>query len=485
MTHLPHIFIDNFTHGEIVTYPLIILKGHINPSIHQAIDGCNHNETQSDPDKIILQHSVHKESIQPFNNRFKFILNLNEGNNSIKITSCGCTIEINLIYMPRETKYIVCPLYIICEEHDGTFQAPDDQDNSSESACKRINLITRMLQSVTAEKLYEKTLFRKTFHLEDECQIFRSKLLYLEATKMDEKQLWEFIAREIMMSEIGSETKKYLGFLSCTRYCGEKYQESLRTHEDLVNITEAYVALGGGGLALFGSASIYTWPEHFEEIVERFEDQRLIDKSCFLDDSCYRGTIGACFSTSLGSVLHELCHTFDLGHSSSGIMARGFDNIYKVFTSHYDKDHKISLQYHETIEFKESLEPKLLSERLKNKPKEYQITGSRKTERDADDTFWTKSCAWILNYHRWLNDFKENSNYILKFDADSKAFTSTTGLRVVEIRKFSDELILEDWVFEGKILKYSFQIPQEIELSDCLIFAEDNVGNILKYDCRK
>lgn len=117
-------------------------------------------------------------------------------------------------------------------------------------------------------------------------------------------------------------------------------------------------------------------------------------------ESFFRGTLGSCFSTSLGSVLHELCHAFDLGHTQSGIMARGFDNIYKVFTPHNDDDHKISANFHKSIEFREKFEPKLLSERLKNMPKEFQVTGSTKTERDADDTFWTKSCATILTYHK-------------------------------------------------------------------------------------
>lgn len=72
------------------------------------------------------------------------------------------------------------------------------------------------------------------------------------------------------------------------RYCSEKYEKTLTSHNDLVNITEAYVALGGGGLALFGSASFYTWPTSVEEIDKKFQDQTLVDKTRFLDDSGYR-----------------------------------------------------------------------------------------------------------------------------------------------------------------------------------------------------
>ncbi|XP_059144245.1 uncharacterized protein LOC131931460, partial [Physella acuta] len=38
------------------------------------------------------------------------------------------------------------------------------------------------------------------------------------------------------------------------------------------------------------------------------------------------------YATGLGASLHELGHTFDLAHTPSGIMARGFDDLHKVFT---------------------------------------------------------------------------------------------------------------------------------------------------------
>ena len=38
------------------------------------------------------------------------------------------------------------------------------------------------------------------------------------------------------------------------------------------------------------------------------------------------------YATGLGASLHELGHTFDLAHTKTGIMARGFDDIHRVFT---------------------------------------------------------------------------------------------------------------------------------------------------------
>lgn len=38
-------------------------------------------------------------------------------------------------------------------------------------------------------------------------------------------------------------------------------------------------------------------------------------------------------SASLGAVCHELCHTFDLGHTTNGIMGADFDRVGIIFSS--------------------------------------------------------------------------------------------------------------------------------------------------------
>ena len=70
----------------------------------------------------------------------------------------------------------------------------------------------------------------------------------------------------------------------------------------------------------------------------------------------FRGTYWANYATGIGAALHELGHTFDLSHTESGIMSRGFDNIHLAFvlpgsspveqkvTSQSDKLSKLQLQ---------------------------------------------------------------------------------------------------------------------------------------------
>lgn len=83
-----------------------------------------------------------------------------------------------------------------------------------------------------------------------------------------------------------------------------------------------------------------------------------------------RGTLGYCFSTTLGSVLHEICHTFDLGHTESGIMGRGFDNMHKVFLINTDSQKNLGHRYKQLF--------------------------------DNDETYWTQSCAVLMCYHRYV-----------------------------------------------------------------------------------
>ena len=51
-----------------------------------------------------------------------------------------------------------------------------------------------------------------------------------------------------------------------------------------------------------------------------------------MDDSGYRGTVGGCVATTIGSILHEMGHVFDLGHTRQGVMARGFDDLDSLLT---------------------------------------------------------------------------------------------------------------------------------------------------------
>lgn len=88
-----------------------------------------------------------------------------------------------------------------------------------------------------------------------------------------------------------------------------------------------------------------------------------------------------------------------------------------------------------------------------------------------------------MYFFRWFNVVQPKVTQ-LTFDVNQRLIKSTSGIRVIEIRTIEEELVLYDWVFLGKVLKFSFQIPEdvtkEIDNNKFKLVVEDNVGNILK-----
>uniref|UniRef100_A0A1B6D7B1 Uncharacterized protein n=1 Tax=Clastoptera arizonana TaxID=38151 RepID=A0A1B6D7B1_9HEMI len=314
------IVIDNLLKDETVYFSILLVKGHINRT---------NNFTENQNDIITVENSSQYSSWPIINKTFKCLVELKIGFNNITFQHNQDKIDLQITYKPRISPFSVTPLYIICKDHNGCFQAPAKSDNSINNACAKIALGAKLIQCLTAEKLYEQGYGRKTFQLESdsnldvpECFTFYSNLSVSAAKTMEEEELWTYFGREIMTSHLSSSSRKYFGFLSCTEW------QSLGGGKGQVR---AHAALGGGGLALFGTGCLHTWPSKVEEILPCFLNDTQVDTNFLMDDSCHRGTYGACFSTTLGAACHELGHTFDLGHSNQGIMSRGFDNIHLVF----------------------------------------------------------------------------------------------------------------------------------------------------------
>ncbi|KAJ1530516.1 hypothetical protein ONE63_005409 [Megalurothrips usitatus] len=221
--------------------------------------------------------------------------------------------------------------------HDGRFQAPENEDNSIESACDRISTGIRLVQSLIAEQLNKFGYGRNTFQLQSDldpgapdCHVFYSKIPVEEAHAANGDTLWGWIGRELMTSHLGNENYKFVAFLSSTHYEGKTFNKFPPTHDEIVECTRGHVAIGGGGLALLHTGCLHTWATSAEEVVARLSSSSLIDTAFFMDGS-NRGTYGGCYSSSLGAVAHELGHTFDLGHTTHGIMGPEYHDIHYMF----------------------------------------------------------------------------------------------------------------------------------------------------------
>ena len=89
-------------------------------------------------------------------------------------------------------------VYIKCTDSDGSFDAPVNVPCNVDSAVKRLAFNSRLLQTFTAESLYQHGLGHKTFCIEEDdtgspkVHIFTSKLKTCEALGMTGDQLYAF-----------------------------------------------------------------------------------------------------------------------------------------------------------------------------------------------------------------------------------------------------------------------------------------------------
>ncbi|XP_051153727.1 uncharacterized protein LOC127276994 isoform X2 [Leptopilina boulardi] len=519
------IMVKNFVEGETVFYSLVLIRGYVPVS-------CS---------SIMIRGRKSTNTEWPIRNgEFRVLVELTRGVNELELEAGVIKTKFTLIHESRTTRLRVTPVYVICSSHDGYFQGPREEDRSPESAATRIGFGSRLLQCLTAEKLKEAGYERKTFQLErdldgPECLVMQSTLHVDKARQMSQRELWEVIGRELMTGPLASKDRKYLVFLSCTRYQGAP---NPRTHKDTLARTQGHAALGGGGLALFGSACLHTWPTCMAQVLPRFLDSRIIDAEHLMDDSNYRGTYGGCLATTLGSVLHELGHTFDLGHTREGIMGRGFDNIDQFFvgaamnktnrnSTRRDPQHttvSLSRQLSVTVTIKDqasllassergrlhsencsrpSISPSSQSNFPSSIPGRQSAPASPELNRSffktvlqnnfdplgsqPDRTFWGNSCATLLAYHQWFNNYNgkifHRDHNDIKFDANRNLVFSHHGIRVIELREFSGGMVVSSRQFHGPHPPLEALVPPSSHnmITALILVAEDSAGNILKH----
>ena len=229
------------------------------------------------------------------------------------------------------------------------------------------------------------------------------------------------------------------------------------THSVTLQMTRGHIALGGGGLALFGTGCMWTWPSAISGVAASLSDPTPLDPTLYMDDSGYRGTLGGCVATTLGSVLHELGHTFDLGHTEDGIMARGFDDLDSLLTIISERGgsrsgESLSRQLRPcgqgnlsrgpspTLTGHSVQSPRFTTIRRSDSVTKYleeysekRLERSLEEERGEGGCYWSRSCAVILSHQPWIR-----SEEISGCDGDilmsSREVQSCCTIAVVELR---------------------------------------------------
>ncbi|XP_067942762.1 uncharacterized protein [Watersipora subatra] len=461
--------------GAIVRHPIIVLSGTV---------------SKQHTDYIVVSNETFNTShIWPLiSGRFKALVHLCSGSNQLLFRHGFYTKRLYFKLIVPQTPYIVQPIYITSKDGDGRFQAPPGVDNSPSSALERISLGAALLQTFTAVNLTSHGFQSQTFQMPIDqdswlpvCKVFRSKLTTKELFGLSEKELWRNLARELMESTIPERyTTKFLGFFADSRYNGTGWKSSWR-HADVIAATKGHAALGGGGLALLSTCTLHTWADSIDKLVKCLTDDTNMDVTKFMDDSAYRSTYWANYSTGLGAALHELGHTFDLSHTQTGIMSRGFDNMHKFFVM--DNAYPVSAEREREANKLELLKCQiaLLSSQANSKPfvssntstcslvknLSFNSTSLANTElsslsagltqaspstvlKAATASFWSKESALMLSTSRWFMpaDEQPSKSHRVKPNLTSDGNLQTRhGLRVVQLySKCLDRIVYSEAV---------------------------------------
>ncbi|XP_030379041.1 uncharacterized protein LOC115627494 [Scaptodrosophila lebanonensis] len=496
-----HIEVEQLEDADIVQHSLLLIKGRLQPpvcanakqqqlkatlTLRREQVGEEDTEEQDQEQEQLTQLSTGGE--------FKLLFDLTAGARGSQNRDIGAACQLQLqccsgsrllhfVYEPRRSDYRVQPLYLVC-------RASDSDETTAESAeqqrkrCALIDLNLRLVQCIYAHKLHAAGHANRTFTLNGACRVFRSQLSCAAARQSSEDELWQHFATEILSSQAwGQQLQlKFVAFVGCTRYdgaavvaSGDYSYASIRRH------LSAHAALGGGGLALFGSAYFYAWPSTFTEIGDCIRSTERVDLTRLPDESNYRRTYGGVYASTLGAVCHELGHCFDLGHTTDGVMGHGFDFLNRVLTVDQPTEHLPKRVLHKiqnpetTIAGASSTigtRPRFTQLKLKQQavgggPSNQHLENYH-AQRRNDSFYFAHNCAVILAQHRWLQPNGLHSNDLsnvarIRLDTTRAEIISSVPLRLIELRCNSNSLVAhyEEFLEKDEPV-HRFQLPASL-----------------------
>jgi hypothetical protein len=258
--------------------------------------------------------------------RWKALVALQPGDNWVSFAEDAAAgdgwTHLQIRHEPQTNPRRVRLVYAIASDGDGRFDAPPGVANDVASATARIALAARLLQAMISDRFAEAGLARRTFRLEPSVHVWQTSAPTAAWWAMSGNEMWSWIWGH--MNELPS--------------CGDCKTVIIlgMTHWDAASGQAlAHTALGGGGVALFGSGTLHTWASRLAEVPAHLADETDVTALGLFDDSGYRRSAWANYATGLGAVLHELGHALDLPHpiDHASIMNRGFDHVNRLLVA--------------------------------------------------------------------------------------------------------------------------------------------------------
>ncbi|XP_062138429.1 uncharacterized protein LOC133847419 [Drosophila sulfurigaster albostrigata] len=442
--------------ADQVEHSLLLVKGHLQPSCTSA--------KQLKATLTLRQQEQEQLTQLTTAGEFKLLFDLGESDTAaeceLHLCCCNAQRRVQFRYQPRRSTYRVQPLLLLCE---------DENEQCVEDLCACIDLNLRLVQCIYAHKLSAAGFGNRTFTLNGACCVFRSQLSCATARDCVEDELWQRFASEILSSDDWGQQLhlKFVAFISCTRYDGAAVAASGDySYANIRRHLQAHAALGGGGLALFGTGHFYAWPRHFNQIGDCIRSSRRVDVASQPDESNYRRSYGGVYASTLGAVCHELGHCFDLGHTQEGVMGHGFDYLNRVLTVDQLTEHlpqRIVTTSAAAASASTSSRPRFTQLKLKQ-PAGNKFLDNYHSQRRNDCFYFSRNCAVILAQHRWLcPDLKAQlHNAHIQLLPDSSEIVSNIALRLVELRCNLNSLVAHYEEFPAQPATLRFRLPDAL-----------------------
>ncbi|MCA9517255.1 MAG: hypothetical protein KC635_20085, partial [Myxococcales bacterium] len=299
--------------GETVRYDLPILRGVV----------------AADTTEVSVRVGGAAPRVWPAaDRRLKVLVPLEPGQNYVSIRDRGAVTYLALRYTPQTNPRKVRFVYALASDGDGSFDAPPGAPRDLATATRRVALGARLLQAMMADRLDALGYGRRTFRVDTD-----------PATGAPAVTVWRTSAttaawRAMSDAELFSWVWQHQGELPACGDCKTVVMLGMTHWDPAQNKALAHTALGGGGVALFGTGTLYSWADALDDVVARLSDDRTVASlgAPLFDDSGYRGTLWANYATGLGAVLHELGHALDLPHPTddAALLNRGFDHVNRL-----------------------------------------------------------------------------------------------------------------------------------------------------------
>jgi hypothetical protein len=319
--------VTNFSDREAVRHPVVLLRGTVEDGATTLTTQTRHRGAPTPRDgQGLVRNGV-----------FKALVELAPGENAIEVKSdrSPAPRRLSLTYQPQTNPHYVRLVWLADATGQTDFAGPDEGTPQTYEA--RLRTAGLLLQCFTAERLHELGYGRRTFRLETDP---KGQVVVHTLRAPKPAAHYHALVNDL---DFWGEINQFLHFRHRDPMAKNLVIASFTRKDPATGKMLAHTALGGGALGLFGSASVFSWPESIAQAQSAFLDQRDYDTRGVHDDSVDRSVRWALASTTLGATLHEMGHTFGLPHcqDSRCIMTRGFDHLNRFFTLH-DPPHRRS-----------------------------------------------------------------------------------------------------------------------------------------------